>query len=80
MSNDDKFPLNNDAIQTITTIIKAVMSSAVEAELRALYINLKEAVYIKQILTKMGNPQSKTPVQANNLTAEGIINKIIQPK
>ncbi len=44
--NDDEFPPNNGAILTIATIIKAVMSSAAEAELGALYINAKEAVYI----------------------------------
>jgi hypothetical protein len=44
--NDNKFPPNNGAILTVATIIKAVMSSAAEAELGALYINAKEAVYI----------------------------------
>ena len=46
LSNDDKFPPNNGAILTIATIIKAVMSSAAEAELGALFINAKEAVYL----------------------------------
>ncbi len=41
MSNDEKFPPNNGAILTIATIIKAVMSSAAEAELGALFINAK---------------------------------------
>ncbi len=44
--NDDESPPNNGAILTIATIIKAVMSSAAEAELGALYINAKGAVYI----------------------------------
>jgi hypothetical protein len=39
LSNDDKHPPNNGAILTIATIIKAVMSSAAEAELGALYLN-----------------------------------------
>jgi hypothetical protein len=39
LSNDDEFPPNNGAILTVATIIKAVMSSAVEAELGALHIN-----------------------------------------
>ncbi len=42
LSNDDEFPPNNGAILTVATIIKAVMSSAAEAELGALYINAKE--------------------------------------
>ena len=46
LSNDNIFPPNNGAILTISTIIKAVMSSAAEAELGALFINAKEAVYL----------------------------------
>ena len=56
------------------------MSSAAEAELGALFINAKEAVYLRQILTEMGHPQPKTPIQTDNTTAEGVINNIIQPK
>ncbi len=44
--NKDKFPPNNGAIFTNATIIKAVMASAAEAELGALYLNAKEAVYL----------------------------------
>jgi hypothetical protein len=56
------------------------MSSAAEAELGALFINTKEAVYLRQILMEMGHPQPKTPIQTNNTTAEGVINNKIQPK
>ena len=64
----------------IVTIIKAVMTSAGEADLGALFINAKEAVYLQQILEEMGQPQSRTPIQTNNTTAEGVINNKIQPK
>jgi hypothetical protein len=56
----------------IATIIKAVMSLAAEAELDA-----REAVYLRQILTKMGHPQPRTPIQTNNSTAEGVVNSKI---
>jgi hypothetical protein len=56
------------------------MSSAAEAELGALYINAKEAIYLCQILHEMGHPQPRTPIQTNNMTAEGVINNKIQPK
>jgi hypothetical protein len=56
LSNNDKHPPNNGAILTIAMIIKAVMSSAAEAELGALYLNACKAVYLQQILTKMGHP------------------------
>jgi hypothetical protein len=80
LSNNDQLPPNNGAIMTNATIIKAVMSSAAEAELRALFLNVKEAVYLWQILTKMGHPQPRTPIQTDNTTAEGVINNKIQPK
>ena len=78
--NDEKFPPNNGAILMIATIIKAVMSLAAEAELGALFINAKEAVYIQQILEEMGHPQPRTPTQTDNMTAEGVINNKIQPE
>jgi hypothetical protein len=80
LSNNDKFPPNNGAIMTNATIIKSVMSSAAEAELGALFLNAKEGVYLRQILTKMGHHQPRTPIQTNNTTAEGVIKNKIQPK
>ncbi len=79
-SNKDKFPPNNGAIFTNATIIKAVMASAVKAELGALYLKTKEAVYLQQILIEMGHPQPQTPIQTDNTMAEGVTNKKIQPK
>jgi hypothetical protein len=80
LSNNDQLPPNNGGIKTNATIIKAVMSSAAEAELGALFLNTKEAEYLWQILTKMGHPQPRTPIQTNNMMTEGVINNKIQPK
>ena len=80
MSNDAEHPPNNGAVLNIAQIIKAVMSSAAESELGALYINAREAVYIRQILEAMGHEQHRTPLQTDNSTAEGVINNRIQPK
>jgi hypothetical protein len=80
LSNDENCPPNNGAILTNSRIIKAVMSSAAEAELGALYTDAKEGVYLLQILDEMGHPQSKTPIQTINRTAEGVIKNKIQPK
>ena len=41
MSNEDAIPSNNGAVLTVSQIIKAVMSSAAEAELVALLINCR---------------------------------------
>jgi hypothetical protein len=81
MSSDVPIPPDgNGAVLTVAQIIKAVMSSAAEAELAALYINAREAVYIRQILTEMGHPQPRTPIQTDNSTASGIVNHTILPK
>jgi hypothetical protein len=56
------------------------MSSAAKAELGALFINAKEAVYLRNMLGEMGHPQLPTPIQIDNSTAEGVINNKIQPK
>ena len=74
-------PPNNGAILTISQIIKAVMSSAAEAELGALYINAKEAVPLRHLLTEMGHNQPPTPIQTDNSTAFGVVtNNNIQPR
>jgi hypothetical protein len=49
------------------------MSSAAKAELGALFLNSKEAVYLQQILSKMGHPQPRTPIQTDNTTAKNTI-------
>jgi hypothetical protein len=44
MSNNDPIPANNGVIIPTSQIIKAVMSSAAEAEIGVLYINCREAI------------------------------------
>jgi len=80
LSRDDPVPPDNGAILTIAQVIKTCMTSAAEAELRGLFINAREAVYIRQILHELGHQQPRTPVQTDNSTAEGIINNKILPK
>jgi hypothetical protein len=46
MADNEEIPFNNGAIFNISQIIRAVMSSAAEAELGALFINAKTAVSI----------------------------------
>lgn len=80
LSSNSTYPSNNGAILTIAQIIKAVMASAAEAELGALFINAKEAAYIRNILHEMGHPQPPTPIQTDNTTAEGVLNSRVQTK
>ena len=80
MSENDHAPRNNGAVLTIAQIIKAVMSSAAEAELGALFINSREAVPMRHLLNEMGHKQPPTPMQTDNSTALGVVNSTIQPK
>jgi hypothetical protein len=80
LSEDVPLPPNNGAIHNVAEIIKGVMSSAAEVELGAMYINARKAVEERIILEEMGHKQPATPVQVDNSTAEGIINKRVQPK
>jgi hypothetical protein len=79
LSLDTENPINNGAVLNIAQLIKAVMSSAAEAELGALYINAREAVPKRQTLAEMGHKQPPTPMQTNNSTALGVVNNNIQP-
>eukprot|EP00804_Cyclotella_cryptica_P002577 CCRYP_010410-RA/>CCRYP_010410-RA protein AED:0.12 eAED:0.12 QI:0/0/0/0.5/0/0/2/0/1280 len=80
LSEDVPLPPNNGAIHNVAEIIKAVMSSAAEAETGALYINARKAVEIRNILNELGHKQPPTPIQTDNSTAEGIVNNRLQPK
>ena len=55
------------------------MSSATEADLAALYVMAREAVYIRMILEEMGHKQPPTPLQTDNSMAEAVVNGKIQP-
>jgi hypothetical protein len=74
MSNDNTIPSNNGAILTILQIIKAVMSSAAEAEIGALYINCRKAIPAQHTLVYLEHKQPPTPMQTDNTTALGVVN------
>ena len=80
LSEDDPVPGINSPVLTIAQIIKFLMSSAAEAELAGLFIYDKDMVPMRQSLTKMGWPQPKSPVQTDNSTAAGLVNKTIVTK
>ena len=80
MTSDETNPANNGAVLTIAQIIKRIMTSAAEAELGALFINAREAIYIRRVLEELGHPQPRTPIQTDNSTAEGLINGKVLPR
>jgi hypothetical protein len=80
MTRKDKIPFNNGTIFNILQIIQAVMSSAAEAELGALFINAKTAILMCQMRTELGHPQPRMPMQTNNATAHVLLTSKILPK
>jgi hypothetical protein len=68
----------NGPILNISKVIKGVMSSAAEAEIGALYHNAKEATVIRTTLAEMGHPQPATPIETDNSTACGIMNRTVK--
>jgi hypothetical protein len=80
MAGRDNIPTNNGAVLNILQITRAVMSSATEAELGALFINAKTAVSMCHMLEELGHPQPPTPMQTDNKTANDLLTKKIMPK
>jgi len=80
LSENEEDPANNGAVLNTAQIIKAVMSSAAEAELGAMFINAREAVPCRKTLEEMRHKQPRTPMQIDNSTAIGVANKNIQPR
>ena len=77
MSNNDEEPPNNGSVHNIAQIIKNVMTSAADAEIGALYANLRQAIPARQLLDEMGHTQPPTPIQTDNTTALGFVTKIL---
>ncbi len=80
MARTEEIPINNGAVLNISQIIKAVMSSAAEAKLGALFINAKTAVSMRRTLKELGHPQPRTPIQTDNATAHALLTNKILPK
>ena len=80
MPTDKEILHNNGAVFNISQIVPAVMSSVVEAELGALFVNTKMAVSMRQTLQELGHPQPRTPIQTDNSTAHALLTNKILPK
>jgi hypothetical protein len=55
-SADTSNKLTNGAILIISTVLKHVMSSAVEADIGAVFINAKEGAVLRTTLEELGHP------------------------
>jgi hypothetical protein len=79
-SPDATPPPSNGAVHVHSSIISAVLSSATEAELAALFYNGKEAAMLRNTLRDMGHPQTATPIQTDNACAAGIANETVKQR
>jgi hypothetical protein len=72
--------LTNGAILIISTVLKHMISSEVEAEIGAVFTNAKEGAFIRTTLEELGHPQPPTPMETDNTTATGYSNGTIKQK
>ena len=70
----------NGVVYAMAKIIDAVMSSAMESEVGAIFLAAKEAVPVQIALEEMGHTQPPTPIQVDNLTALGFCNSSIKQR
>jgi hypothetical protein len=72
--------LTNGAILIISKVLKHVMSSAAEAEIKAVFINAKEGAVLRTTLEELGHKQPPTPMETDNTTAKVYSNGTKQQK
>jgi hypothetical protein len=71
-------PPFNGAIHIHCSILQAVIASASDAELGALFYNAKDAAMLRATLNEMGHPQPATPIQTDNACVSGIANDTVK--
>jgi hypothetical protein len=72
--------LTNGAILIISKVLKHVISSAAEAEIRAVFINAEEGAVLRTTLEELGHKQPPTPMETDNTTVTGYSNGTIKQK
>ena len=78
LGNQHQDPSNQGAFLNTTSIMRHVAASASEAELAALFANMKDGAMYRQVLLDLGYPQPTTPMFTDNTTAAGIANDAIK--
>ena len=78
LPRDDQPIQLNGAFHNLCTILPFVAASAAEAELGALFLNMKEARIFRLTLEELGHTQPPTPVHCDNKTTTGIVNGTVK--
>jgi hypothetical protein len=74
---DDPAPPFNSPVHINSLILPAVMSSAAEAELGAIFYNAKDACALRNTLQDLGHPQRATIIQVGSACAVGLANDMM---
>ena len=72
--------MNNGVVHLVSTIIRNAMLYVAESKIAAMYLNSKYDVIIRNTSEEIFHPNTKTPLNTNNSTAQGIVNRNILQK
>jgi hypothetical protein len=70
----------NGSILNVAEVIKNVVASALESEFGVCFHNAQSGAPLRVTLTELGHTQPPTPLQTDNSTVFGIVNKTIKQK
>jgi hypothetical protein len=70
----------NGSILNVASVIKKVVASAAESEVRACFHNAQSGAPLRVTLTEWGHTQPPTALRTDNSTAFGILNETIEQK
>jgi hypothetical protein len=70
----------NGAIHIISSIMRNVMASTMEAKLRAIFHNARDGIPLRTTLIEMGHDQEAMPIQTENACAAGVANQNVKQR
>jgi hypothetical protein len=71
-------PPQNGAIHIISTIMRSVIASTMEAELGALFHNARDGIPLRTTLIEMGHDPAATPIHTDKACAAGVANETVK--
>eukprot|EP00957_Ditylum_brightwellii_P210393 15364925-Ditylum_brightwellii.AAC.2 len=68
----------NGPICTVCEVLRTVMASATEVEIRGLFVNTRKREEMHMMLMEIGHPQPPNSIMTDDSTASGIMNKTVK--
>ncbi len=78
VSSSRQNPIELNAIQVLTSVLRFVAASAAKAEIDNIFVNAKGIKIIHHLVEEMGHPQPPTPIPCNESMATGITNDTLK--